>query len=114
MFGAIKQENGKYTIVECWPYVAKTWGIRNKLKELGGTWNPDKKCWENIKEEDLPQIKASKEVKIRIEKYCHEEERDITGFEHEIKDGRVGVSCPRCDTGRASGMTAKVLKIYNA
>ena len=114
MFGAIKQQNNKYAIVECWPYTSKTWNIKDKLKNLGGKWNPEKKQWENINEEDLSKIPATKEIKVRIEAYCHEEEHDTYRFEHEVnKDGYTGVSCPRCDTGMASGMKAKVIKIYD-
>ncbi len=112
MFGAIKQSNGLYSIVECYPYLGKTFSIKKKLKDLGGSWSGENKRWENIKEEDLSKIPASKRIKVRIAANCHEPEKDIFCLECEIKDEFLRVSCSLCDTGYSSGMRAKVINIY--
>lgn len=110
MFGAIKQPTGRFAIVECAPHYAKLYHIRGKLKSLGGYWNSNKGWWENIKEEDLPQIPASKCIKIRIAKYCHTEEHDAMRFEHEIDENdNIPVGCSYCDS---FGIIGKVIKKY--
>ena len=106
-FGAIKQPNGKYTIVKCYPFTNSTYRIRNRLKEIGAKW--DGHNWTDVDEAHLTSISASKRVKIRIEAYCHMPEEDTFYFEHEIVNNEVRAGCPRCDS---FGGRAKVLKIY--
>ena len=108
-FGAIKLENGKYAIVKCYPYSHSTYGIRNRLKEMGATWNHDMQRWENIDGNDLKTVGASRRMKIRVASHCHMPEEDTYYFEHEIVNDEVRAGCPMCDS---FGGRAKVLKIY--
>jgi len=71
MFGAIKQPNGKYTITEVFErkqghFQSKTFHIKDKLKMMGGRWNPKTKLWEDVDEIHLKDIPAEKRLKVRI------------------------------------------------
>lgn len=92
MFGAILQSNGKYTIVEVYPFHSKTFYIKNKLKELGGYWNSQTRRWEDIDVQFLKDIPGgvTKRMKIRIAPYsaCNESV-DRYAYCHEIQNNQV-------------------------
>ena len=93
MFGAIKQPNGKYAITELIQFRnSKTFRIKERLKSMGGIWNPTKKWWENIDESHLKDIPACKYLKVRLAP-CpdagHENSYDVFVYECDIKENKV-------------------------
>jgi hypothetical protein len=96
MFGAIRQPNGKYTIVEhsFGRFSPKTFHVKDKLKALGGVWNPQTKRWEDIDEVNLPSIPAEKRLKVRLKYHpsvhlSPDSNRDRRVYPSDIKDNRV-------------------------
>lgn len=90
MIGAIRQSNGKYTLIDI-SYDNKahsTYHYRKKIKEFGGIWNG--KNWTDFPEDKLKEIGASKRLKIRTEEYPGiTKPEDSYTFEYEIKDNKV-------------------------
>lgn len=92
MFGAVKQPNGKYTICELHKFRnSKTFHIKDKLKSLGGKWNPDTKHWEDIDEIHLKDISAVKRLKVRLAPHpqVSSVSQDIVVYPYDIKDNKV-------------------------
>ena len=98
MFGAIKQPNGKYSIVEIYRFnrTHKTYHIKDMLKVFGGRWNVDTKRWEDIDEVNLPKIPAVKRLKVRLAyngnvHLSPNENRDRHVYPFEIQNNQVSV-----------------------
>ena len=49
MVGAIKQPNGLYSIHDLWNEKGQTYKLRDKLRIMGGIWNPKSKSWDMVK-----------------------------------------------------------------
>jgi len=93
MFGAIKQPNGKYAIVEIYPFRSKTFYVKDKLKVLGGRWNPESRWWEDIDETLLSQVPGGVTKRFKIRVAAHPEvssiSRDRYCYQHDIQNNQI-------------------------
>jgi hypothetical protein len=73
-YGALLQPDGTYAIVGRWFFpsgkTTTTWNIRSKIAMVGGVWNPTKRRWENVSEQFLEQLGASKRRPCLVQLNC--------------------------------------------
>lgn len=94
MIGAIKRENGKYTLIDISFHLRfiSTFRIKEKIKNFGGRWDDKKKKWYDFPAEHLSEINASKRFKIRVCPFDgNDKPSDMFAFDFQIKNNKVQV-----------------------
>ena len=113
MIGAIKQPNGKYTLIDIkYDFPLKTtFGHKDKIKSFGAIWDNNKKHWIDFPEDKLKEIGASKRLKIKIAPYngygCEDKSSDCFTYEYQIINNTI----KKMDWGD-SWATVKIEEIY--
>jgi hypothetical protein len=90
----------------------KTFHSKERIKELGGKWDAEKRHW-NISENALLELKPLLMIKVRLAAHCHEDEEIRFVTHKEVACGFAREGCSRCDTPATCGQDVAILEVLD-